>query len=167
VEDGTSAVPGYCAHTDPVDGEFDVANWDTREDCEVRQILDRIADKWSLLAIALLDRRPLRFTELRRQIDGISQRMLALTLRHLERDGLVSRTVHPTVPPRVDYALTTLGSTLHETIKSLVTWTEAHQNEIAAARTAYDRRIAAEQEAADREAADRDALARAVLDRTR
>jgi DNA-binding HxlR family transcriptional regulator len=146
------------------DGEFDVHNWDVREDCEVRQILDRIADKWSLLTIALLDRHPLRFTELRRQIDGVSQRMLARTLRHLERDGLVSRTVHPTVPPRVDYELTALGSTLHETIKALVTWTEAHQQEIAAARTAYDRRIAAERETAAREAAERDAIARAVLE---
>jgi DNA-binding HxlR family transcriptional regulator len=165
MEDGTSRTPGYCAVTDLPPGEFDVANWDSREDCEVRQILDRIADKWSLLTIALLDRRPLRFTELRRQIDGISQRMLSRTLRHLERDGLVSRTVHATVPPRVDYELTALGATLHETIKSLVTWTETHQSEIAGARTAYDRRIAAEQQDAARQAADRDALAREVLRR--
>lgn len=144
-----------------------MANWDAREDCEVRQILDRIADKWSLLAIALLDRGPLRFTELRRRIDGISQRMLARTLRHLERDGLVDRTVYATVPPRVDYELTSLGSTLHETIKSLVTWTEAHQNEIAAARTAYDRRVVVEQETAAGRAADRDTVAGAVLDRIR
>ncbi|MFC7549568.1 winged helix-turn-helix transcriptional regulator [Plantactinospora sp. GCM10030261] len=137
--------------------------WDTREDCEVRQILDRIADKWSLLVIALLDRRSLRFTELRRMIDGISQRMLARTLRHLERDGLISRTVHPTVPPRVDYELTSLGTTLHETIRALVTWTESHQREIVEARDAYDRRAAAEQEQAEREAAERDAIARDVL----
>ncbi|MEU4425544.1 helix-turn-helix domain-containing protein [Actinoplanes sp. NPDC024001] len=137
--------------------------WDTREDCEVRQILDRVADKWSLLVIALLDRRTLRFTELKRAIDGVSQRMLAQTLRHLERDGLVSRVVHATVPPRVDYALTPLGVTLHETIRTLVTWTETHQNEIAAARTAYDRRIEAERLAAEREAAERDALAHDVL----
>ena len=82
-----------------------------REDCEVRQILDRIADKWSLLAIALLEGRTLRFTELRREIDGISQRMLTVTLRQLERDGLVTRTVYPVVPPRVEYALTPLGAT--------------------------------------------------------
>jgi DNA-binding HxlR family transcriptional regulator len=167
VEDGTSRSPGNCGDTgtDGADGAdgFDVLNWDAREDCEVRQILDRIADKWSLLAIALLDRGPLRFTELRRAIDGISQRMLARTLRHLERDGLVTRTVHATVPPRVDYELTTLGVTLHETIKALVVWTEGHQREIAAARTAYDRRIAAEQEEAAGRAADRDAIARAVL----
>jgi DNA-binding HxlR family transcriptional regulator len=163
VEDGTSRSPGYCGVTVSDDG-FDVANWDTREDCEVRQILDRIADKWSLLAIALLDQRPLRFTELRRAIDGVSQRMLARTLRHLERDGLVSRTVHPTVPPRVDYELTELGATLHETIKALVTWTEQHQQQIAAARTAYDLRVLAEQEQAAQDAAERDEIARAVLE---
>jgi DNA-binding HxlR family transcriptional regulator len=160
MEDGTSKSPGYCGDTD---GDFDVLQWDKREDCEVRQILDRIADKWSLLVIALLDQRSLRFTELRRKIDGISQRMLARTLRHLERDGLVSRTVYPAVPPRVDYALTPMGATLHHTIRSLVTWTEEHQNEIAFARAAYDTRVSVEQETAEREAAERDAIARNVL----
>ena len=120
----------------------DAYQWDTREDCEVRQILDRIADKWSLLVIALLDQRRLRFTELRREIDGVSQRMLTVTLRQLERDGLVKRTVHPVVPPRVDYELTPLGGSLHETVQALVTWTDAHQREIAAARSAYDTRSA-------------------------
>ncbi|WP_240436736.1 winged helix-turn-helix transcriptional regulator [Streptomyces sporangiiformans] len=123
-------------------GDPDPFQWDTREDCQVRQILDRVADKWSLLVIALLDSRRLRFTELRREIDGISQRMLTVTLRQLERDGLVQRTVHPVVPPRVEYELTPLGGTLHTTIRSLVTWTEEHQNEIAAARAAYDEREA-------------------------
>jgi DNA-binding HxlR family transcriptional regulator len=123
----------------------DPFQWDTREDCDVRQILDRIADKWSLLVIALLDERTLRFTELKRTIDGVSQRMLAVTLRQLERDGLVKRTVHPVVPPRVDYELTPLGRSLHETIQALVNWTEAHQGEVAAARTAYDARTADEQ----------------------
>jgi DNA-binding HxlR family transcriptional regulator len=137
MEEGTSQKPGYCGstHDDP-----DPFQWDTREDCEVRQILDRVADKWSLLVIALLEQRSMRFTELRRAIDGVSQRMLTVTLRQLERDGLVLRTVHPVAPPRVDYELTPLGATLHETIRALVTWTEAHQNEIAAARTAYDAR---------------------------
>ncbi|MEV0382952.1 helix-turn-helix domain-containing protein [Nonomuraea sp. NPDC050643] len=130
---------GYCEGT--VDDDYDVRQWDTREDCEVRQILDRVADKWSLLVIALLDCQSLRFTQLRREIDGVSQRMLSVTLRQLERDGLVSRKVHPVVPPRVDYALTPLGRTLHETIKALVTWTEQHQQEIAAARAAYDARV--------------------------
>nr|WP_250033989.1 helix-turn-helix domain-containing protein [Actinoplanes maris] len=159
MEDGTSESLGICGDTeDP----YDARQWDTREDCEVRQILDRIADKWSLLVIALLERRTMRFTELRREVDGISQRMLARTLRHLERDGLVSRTVHPTVPPRVDYALTEMGSTLHLTIQTLVTWTEEHQSRIATARDTYDRRAAAEHEQAEREAAGREALARQV-----
>ncbi|MGA5135754.1 winged helix-turn-helix transcriptional regulator [Streptomyces azureus] len=141
MEEGTSKSPSNCEST--VDyGDADPFQWDTREDCQVRQILDRIADKWSLLVIALLENRRLRFTELRREIDGVSQRMLTVTLRSLERDGLVKRTVHPVVPPRVEYELTSLGRTLHATIQSLVTWTERHQEEIAAARTAYDAREA-------------------------
>ncbi|MBF6437828.1 winged helix-turn-helix transcriptional regulator [Nocardia cyriacigeorgica] len=136
MEDGTSESLGYCADTD----DYTAKQWDTREDCDVRQILDRIADKWSLLTIALLAGRTMRFTELRREIDGVSQRMLTRTLRHLERDGLVRRTVYPVVPPRVEYQLTPLGGSLHETIQALVTWTETHQREIAAARTAYDGR---------------------------
>jgi DNA-binding HxlR family transcriptional regulator len=144
VEEGTSKSPRHAEGTaaDPCCEWDDAYQWDTREDCEVRQILDRIADKWSLLVIALLDKRRMRFTELRRQIDGVSQRMLTVTLRQLERDGLVHRTVHPVVPPRVDYELTPLGSSLHATIQALVTWTETHQREIAAARSAYDARSA-------------------------
>ncbi|MEV5313736.1 helix-turn-helix domain-containing protein [Streptomyces sp. NPDC052610] len=137
MEEGTLKSPTHCADTE---GDYDALQWDTRQGCEVRQILDRVADKWSLLVIALLDRRSLRFSELRRRIDGISQRMLTVTLRQLERDGLVSRTVHPVVPPRVDYELTPLGATLHDTIRSLVVWTEDHQDEIAAARAEFDRR---------------------------
>ncbi|MCX5227977.1 helix-turn-helix domain-containing protein [Streptomyces sp. NPDC006553] len=138
-----SKAPSHCTGTYGDDGDPDPFQWDTREDCEVRQILDRVADKWSLLVIALLDRRVLRFTELKREIDGVSQRMLTVTLRQLERDGLVKRTVHPVVPPRVEYELTPLGGTLHTTIRALVTWTEQHQNEIAAAREEYDAREAA------------------------
>ncbi|GEM30977.1 hypothetical protein NN3_19840 [Nocardia neocaledoniensis NBRC 108232] len=134
---GTFETLGICGDT----VDYTARQWDARQDCDVRQILDRIADKWSLLTIALLAGRTLRFTELRREIDGISQRMLARTLRHLERDGLVRRTVYPVVPPRVDYALTPLGGSLHETIQALVTWTETHQNEIAAARNDYDTRV--------------------------
>ncbi|MGW0664671.1 winged helix-turn-helix transcriptional regulator [Streptodolium elevatio] len=148
MEEGTYKSPGHCEGTDR---DYDALQWDTREDCEVRQILDRVADKWSLLVIALLDRHTLRFTELRRKIDGISQRMLTVTLRQLERDGLVERTVYPVVPPRVEYALTPLGATLHDTIQALVTWTEGHQNEIAAARAAYDAREAAEARARPQE----------------
>ncbi|MEV4123429.1 helix-turn-helix domain-containing protein [Nocardia sp. NPDC049707] len=137
MEDGTSKSLGHCGDTA---ADYDVLQWDTRVDCEVRQILDRVADKWSLLVIALLDQRSLRFSELKRKIDGVSQRMLTRTLRHLERDGLIERTVYPTVPPRVDYALTPLGASLHTTIKALVVWTETHQHEIATARDSYDLR---------------------------
>jgi DNA-binding HxlR family transcriptional regulator len=112
----------------------------TEVSCEVRQILDRIGDKWSLLVMALLDGGTLRFSELRRQIDGISQRMLTLTLRQLERDGLVERTVHAVVPPRVDYNLSPLGRTLLDPINGLVQWTIDHHGEVAAARQSYDDR---------------------------
>ncbi|TDC74283.1 winged helix-turn-helix transcriptional regulator [Streptomyces hainanensis] len=136
MEEGTSKSPSHCAGT----MDEAVAQWDVREGCEVRQILDRVADKWSLLVVALLDQGSWRFSELRREIDGISQRMLTVTLRNLERDGLVLRTVHPVVPPRVDYELTPLGRTLLTTIQALVEWTEAHQTEVAAARATYDAR---------------------------
>jgi DNA-binding HxlR family transcriptional regulator len=137
MEDGTSKSAGY-----PEGTVGECIEWDLRNDCEVRQILDRVADKWSLLTIALLERKTMRFSELQRQIDGVSQRMLTVTLRQLERDGLVTRTVYPVVPPRVEYTLTDLGCTLLTTIQSLVSWTEEHQTEIAAARARYDARAA-------------------------
>ena len=99
-------------------------------ECEVRTILDRIADKWSLLVICVLADGTQRFSQLKREIDGISQRMLTLTLRQLEREGLVTRTVFPVVPPRVDYELTELGATLLDTIQALVAWAGKHGNEI-------------------------------------
>jgi DNA-binding HxlR family transcriptional regulator len=108
--------------------------------CEIRDLLDRLADKWSLLIIEMLGEGARRFSELHREIDQISQRMLTLTLRHLERDGLVLRTVHPVVPPRVDYELTSLGETLLSAVSPLVTWTREHRHEVAAARGAYDTR---------------------------
>jgi DNA-binding HxlR family transcriptional regulator len=135
MEDGTSTSLGHCEGTTLPDHAL---QWDAREGCEVRQILDRIAGKWSLLVVALLHDRTMRFSELRREIDGVSQRMLTATLRQLERDGLVRRTVYPVVPPRVEYALTPLGSSLHATIQALVTWAEAHEGEIGAARAAFD-----------------------------
>lgn len=108
--------------------------------CLVRGVLDRVGDKWSVHVIHLLGSGTLRFSDLRRSIDGISQRMLTVTLRGLERDGLVTRTVYPVVPPRVDYALTPLGETLLATICDLVRWAEAHTADIDAARARYDAR---------------------------
>jgi DNA-binding HxlR family transcriptional regulator len=104
----------------------------------VREILDRVGDKWSVLVIALLGERTHRFSELRRAIDGISQRMLTLTLRQLERDGLVSRTVHATVPPRVDYALTPLGESVLEPLSALMCWAQQHGTDVAEARRRYE-----------------------------
>ncbi len=144
MEDGTLKSVSSCEGTDLPE---DALQWDARMDCDVRQILDRVADKWSLLVIALLRDRTLRFSELLRQIDRISQRMLTVTLRHLERDGLVQRTVYPEVPPRVEYVLTPLGASLHATINALVSWTESHQADIARARSAFDARVAALQPA--------------------
>ena len=106
--------------------------------CLVRGVLDRVGDKWSVNVIHLLGSGTLRFSDLRRGIDGISQRMLTVTLRGLERDGLVTRTVYPVVPPRVDYALTPLGETLLATICDLVRWAEAHTADVDAARARYD-----------------------------
>src|SRR6266536_1768356 len=110
--------------------------------CRAREVLDRVGDKWSLYVIHLLGGGTKRFRDLRRMIEGISQRMLTVTLRGLERDGLISRTVHPTVPPRVDYALTPMGRTLLDTVCRLVEWADAHLPDIDAARAAYDRRAA-------------------------
>lgn len=105
--------------------------------CPVRDVLDRIGDRWSLLVLTELREGTLRFSVLRRRIDDISQRMLAQTLRHLEQDGLVSRTVHPTVPPSVEYTLTDLGRSLLVPIESLVDWASAHHDKIRQARAGF------------------------------
>jgi DNA-binding HxlR family transcriptional regulator len=101
-------------------------------------ILNRIGDKWSVLVVGHLSRRTMRFNELRHAIGGISQRMLTLNLRNLERDGLVTRTVYPEIPPRVEYALTELGRTLIKPLDALWDWAGAHQHQVQAARIAYD-----------------------------
>jgi DNA-binding HxlR family transcriptional regulator len=111
--------------------------------CRAREVLDRVGDKWSMQVIHRLGGGSARFSELRRGIDGISQRMLTVTLRGLERDGLVSRTAHPVIPLRVDYALTPMGRTLLETVCSLVQWAGEHLGDIDAARAVYDARMAA------------------------
>ena len=107
-------------------------------DCPTRQVLDRIGEKWSVLIIMLLKDRTLRFSELKRSIEGISHKMLTQTLRTLERDGLIARTVYPEVPPRVEYRLTALGTTLHEPIALIHCWAEQHIDAISAAQAQYD-----------------------------
>lgn len=114
------------------------------ENCPaVRDALDRVGDKWSMLVVAMLHGGSQRFSELRRSIDGVSQRMLTLTLRNLERDGLVTRTVYPTVPPRVDYELTALGRTLQPAVEALATWAIKNRGAMQQARTQYDVRVKA------------------------
>ena len=112
------------------------------EDCRaVSSVLARIGDKWSVLIIVLLGDGPKRFNEIKRMVGGISQRMLTLTLRGLERDGLVKRTQFPTIPPRVDYELTQLGRSLWDAVKPLGEWAQGHVRHITKARAAFDKKI--------------------------
>ena len=104
----------------------------------VNSVLARVGDKWSVLIIVLLGDGKMRFNELKRLVGGISQRMLTLTLRGLERDGLVTRTVFPTIPPRVDYELTDLGRSLWAAVEPLGLWARGHVGDIHAARTKFD-----------------------------
>ena len=101
-------------------------------------MLARIGDKWTVLIVELLKGGPMRFNEIRRTVSSISQRMLTLTLRDLERDGLVTRTVYPTIPPRVEYELTKLGRTLYEPIAAVAAWVRRNRATIEAARKAFD-----------------------------
>jgi DNA-binding HxlR family transcriptional regulator len=107
------------------------------EPCPIRDVLDRIGDRWSLLVMWSLIDGPLRFSALRRRIGDISQRMLAKTVRRLEQDGFIVRTVTPTVPPRVDYDLSPLGRSFLEPLNALIDWADGHHREIRAARAAY------------------------------
>ncbi len=105
--------------------------------CPIRDVLDRLGDRWTVLVLKELEGGTLRFTALRARIPDVSQRMLAQTLRHLEKDGLVSRLVHPTIPPRVDYTLTAMGRSLLEPVGEMVRWAVAHHDAIRASREAY------------------------------
>ncbi len=107
-------------------------------DCPVREILDRVGDKWSTLVITNLVEGTLRFSELKRRISGISQRMLTETVRSLERDGVLRRTIYPSIPPKVEYSLTPLGKSLVPLVLSLVNWAVEHRSQIRRSRAAYD-----------------------------
>ncbi len=111
---------------------------DTADPEIFRSVLERIGDKWSLLLIGILEEGPRRFTELLRIVPGISRRMLTVTLRALERDGLVTRTIFAEVPPRVEYRVTELGRTLSGPVMALATWAADHQGEIGSHRSAFD-----------------------------
>ncbi|MBU2670043.1 helix-turn-helix transcriptional regulator [Actinoplanes bogorensis] len=108
------------------------------KDCPSRQILDRIGDTWSVLVVGMLADGPQRYSSLAKRIEGISPKMLTQTLRGLERDGLIGRTVYAEVPPRVDYELTILGLSLLDLVRALSRWAETHIGDVQAARVAYD-----------------------------
>jgi DNA-binding HxlR family transcriptional regulator len=112
--------------------------------CPSRQILDLLANKWTMLVMCALQTGPVRFGEIRRRLEGITQKMLTQTLRNLERDGLISRTVYPTIPLRVEYATTELGDNVAELLDAVRVWSEGHINEVFGARHAYDERAGRE-----------------------
>lgn len=114
--------------------------------CPTRRVLDRIGDKWAVLILILLERQTMRFNELRRSIEAISQKMLSQTLKSLERDGLVRRKAYPTVPVTVEYSVTDLGRTLAATVDMLRLWAETHIEAVEAAQQRYDRGLPAEAE---------------------
>ncbi|MEU4679145.1 helix-turn-helix domain-containing protein [Micromonospora sp. NPDC023737] len=120
-------VPGPCAHWNDEDADF------------IREVLDLVGDKWSVLIIGTLADHPVRYSDLADAIPGISQRMLTLTLKHLQRTGLVTRTSYPEVPPRVEYALTELGRSLLSTVLALAAWSADNHAEIRRHQTEYDR----------------------------
>lgn len=124
---GNTAVPTTLSHEQVLE-----------EACPLREVLDRVGGKWSVQILVAVVRGPIRFTELERAIEGISRRMLTLTLRNLERDGLLKRTIYPTVPPKVEYAATPMATELHAHLVGLTTWAERHRADVAAARRSYD-----------------------------
>ena len=121
-------------HTASTDGRYDVL----AEACPTRQVVNRIGDRWSLLVLYALEGGTLRFADLRRTVEGVSQKMLTQTLRSLERDGLVTRTVFPTIPPRVDYELTKLGRSLLEPVSGIGLWARQNRAAIQEARLRFD-----------------------------
>lgn len=125
--------------TNNANGAGKVPAWNVyNAQCPTRQVLNRIADKWTVLVVSSLEGGTKRFSTLRREIGGVSQKMLTQTLRGLERDGLVTRTIYPSVPPRVEYSLTALGRTLVVLLDTVRVWSEAHIEEVLKAQAAYD-----------------------------
>ena len=134
MQDGTFAIPGHLHETARARGDA------FARDCPTRQLLDRVGDKWSVLILLLLGEEDLRFNALKRRIDGVSQKMLSHTLRSLERDGLVTRAVEPTVPVTVTYAIAPLGRELLGALRQMIDWAETRMAEVAAAQRSYDGR---------------------------
>jgi len=121
-----------------------VGTWDPyQRDCPSRRLLDRIGDRWTVLIVGALDVGPRRFTEIAADVEGISQKMLTQTLRSLERDGFVSRTAYPVVPPHVEYELTELGRSLQNPLRALERWAIENMDDVVERQDAYDGRSAA------------------------
>lgn len=135
-------------HTTPSDPTSPTES-DRRHCLALGAVLDRIGDKWTVMVVGALSKGPVRFNALRRLIGGVSQRMLTITLRGLERDGLVQRTLYPTIPPRVEYQLTELGQTLIEPLRQLGEWSETNLPSIEQARERFDASQAALPQPAD------------------
>jgi DNA-binding HxlR family transcriptional regulator len=116
-----------------------VTEWDPyQRDCPSRRLLDRIGDRWTVLIVGALDTRPMRFTEIANAVDGISQKMLTQTLRSLERDGFVTRTAYPVVPPHVEYELTELGRSLQDPLRALERWAIENMDTVVSRQGDYD-----------------------------
>jgi DNA-binding HxlR family transcriptional regulator len=114
-------------------------NWDIyNKDCPTRQVLNRIADKWTVLVVGSLSQKTKRFSELKKEISGVSQKMLTQTLRGMERDGLLTRKVYPTVPPKVEYTLTDLGLSLITMLNEIRNWSEGNIEKVLASQKEYD-----------------------------
>lgn len=135
MQEGTFSAPGYLAVTAAFRPDVFASN------CPTRQLLDRVADKWSVLILITLGQQEIRFNALRRHIEGISQKMLSQTLRTLERDGLVERRVVATIPVRVSYRITPLGAELIDALQAMIDWAEKRMGDVAAAQVAFDERL--------------------------
>lgn len=142
MQDGTLMTPGHLQETTPLAERAALASRGDvyAANCPTRQLLDRIGDKWSVLILTLLGEETLRFNELKRRVDGVSQKMLSQTLRTLERDGLAFRTARPTVPVTVSYSITPLGRELLGAMQMLIDWAETRMVDVTAAQRDYDRR---------------------------
>lgn len=142
MQEGTFSSPGHPGVTAPfprLDERGDVF----AAQCPTRSLLDRLADKWTVLVLSTLDEGPVRFNALKRRVEGVSQKMLSQTLRQLERDGLVSRAVEATVPVSVTYSVTPLGQTLVLAIQPVIEWAETRMGEVTLAQADYDGRVTA------------------------
>lgn len=142
MQEGTASTSGHPQETHPEPGEASWAGDVYAKNCPTRLLLDRIADKWTVLLLTTLSAGPLRFNALKRRVEGVSQKMLSQTLRQLERDGLVTRAVEATVPVSVTYAITPLGETLVSALQPVIDWAESRMPMVTDAQTAFDHRAA-------------------------